>query len=72
MSITRDRGRSDHLRVQLLGPRRYDVLGLDDVVEVGRVIFGDPEGMAFYGLAPIAAMRERFARWRDELLAEKS
>jgi hypothetical protein len=52
MSITRDTDRSDHLRAQLLGPRRYAVLGLDDVVEAGRIIFGDPEGMAFYGLAP--------------------
>jgi hypothetical protein len=52
MSITRDTGRSDRLRAQLLGPRRYDVLSLDDIIEVGRVLTGDPEGMAFYGLAP--------------------
>jgi hypothetical protein len=30
------------------------VLGLDEVVEAGRVLFGDPEGLAFYGLAPSA------------------
>ena len=54
MSIRRDRDRSDHLRAQLLGPRRYDVLSLDEVVEAGRVIFGDPDGLTFYGLAPAA------------------
>jgi hypothetical protein len=52
MSITRDRDRSDRLRAQLLGPRRYDVLSFGDVVEAGRVLTGDPEGMAIYGLAP--------------------
>src|SRR5262249_47270726 len=52
MSIARDRGRSDQLREQLLGPRRHDVLDLDEIVEVGRVIFGAPDGLAFYGLAP--------------------
>jgi hypothetical protein len=52
MQITRDRGRSDSLRAQLLGPRRYEVLSLGDIIEVGRVLTGDPEGMAFYGLAP--------------------
>jgi hypothetical protein len=52
VSITRDRDRSDRLRAQLLGPRRYDVLSLSDVMEAGRVMTGDPNGMAFYGLAP--------------------
>jgi hypothetical protein len=54
MSITRDRDRSDDLRAQLLGPRRYDVLSLDDIVEAGRVLFGAPDGLAFYGLPPSA------------------
>jgi hypothetical protein len=52
MSITRDTGRADRLRAQLLGPRRHDVLSLDDIIEVGRVLFGDPDGMACYGLTP--------------------
>jgi len=54
MHIVRDRVRSDRLRAQLLGPRKYDVLSLGDVIEAGRVLTGDPEGMAFYGLAPSA------------------
>jgi len=52
MPITRDRDRSDRLRAQLLGPRRYDVLSLGDVIEAGLVLTGDPDGMALYGLAP--------------------
>jgi hypothetical protein len=52
MPIERDRNRADHLRAQLLGPRRHDVLPLDEVVEAGRVLFGDPAGLAYYGLAP--------------------
>jgi hypothetical protein len=52
VQITRDRDRADILRAQLRGPRRHDVLSLTDIVEVGRVVYGDPEGMAFYGLAP--------------------
>jgi hypothetical protein len=28
------------------------VLSLSDIIEVGRVLTGDPEGMAFYGMAP--------------------
>jgi hypothetical protein len=54
MQITRDRGRSDALRAELLGPRRYEVVSLGGIIEVGRVLFGDPQGMAFYGLAPAA------------------
>jgi hypothetical protein len=50
--VTRDRSRADRLRAQLLGPRRYDVLGLDEIVETGRILFGDPDGMSFYGLPP--------------------
>ena len=52
MEFTRDSGRSDGLRAQLLGSRRYDVLGFDDVIEAGRIMFGDPEGLTFYGLKP--------------------
>ncbi|HZN17217.1 MAG TPA: hypothetical protein VFB84_03355 [Micromonosporaceae bacterium] len=52
--VTRDRGRANSLRAQLLGPRRHEVLSLDDIVEVGRVLTGDPDGMACYGLAPPA------------------
>jgi hypothetical protein len=51
MQVTRDRERADLVRAQLRGPRRHDVLSLPDIVEVGRVLFGDPDGMAFYGLA---------------------
>jgi hypothetical protein len=50
--IMRDRSQADRLRGQLLGPRRYDVLTLDEVVEVGRVLFGDPDGLSFYGRPP--------------------
>jgi hypothetical protein len=52
MAITRDTAGSDRLRAQLLGPRRYDVLSLDEIIEAGRVFTGDPDGLAFYGLAP--------------------
>ncbi len=52
MQVMRDPGRSDDIRAQLLGPRRYEVLDLDEIIEVGRVLTGDPDGMAFYGLAP--------------------
>lgn len=52
MPVTRDRDRSDRLRAQLLGPRRYEVLSLSDVIEAGRVLTGDPEGIALYGLTP--------------------
>lgn len=54
MPIIRDSSRADRLRGQLLGPRRYDALSLDEVVQVGQVLFGDPEAMSFYGLPPIA------------------
>lgn len=54
MSINRDKSRSDRLRAQLLGPRRYDVLSLDDIVEAGRILIGDPDGLAYYGLPPAA------------------
>jgi len=54
MSIRRARGRSDELRAQLLGPRRHDVLSLDEIIEAGQVIFGAPEGLTFYGLTPDA------------------
>jgi hypothetical protein len=50
--VSRDRGQADRLRGQLLGPRRYDVLSLDEIVQVGRILFGDPEGLSFYGLPP--------------------
>ncbi len=30
------------------------MLDLDGIIEVGRVLTGDPDGMAFYGLAPAA------------------
>lgn len=50
--ITRDGGRADRLRAQLLGPKRHEVLGFGDIVEAGRILTGDPEGMAFYGLRP--------------------
>jgi hypothetical protein len=50
--VKRDRTRSDELRAWLLGPGRHEVLGLDRVVEAGRVLTGDPQGMAFYGLPP--------------------
>jgi hypothetical protein len=52
MPIMRDRSRADRLRGQLLGPRRYDVLTLDDVVQAGRILFGDPDGLSFYGRPP--------------------
>jgi hypothetical protein len=51
--FTRDKGRADRLRGQLLGRRRYDVLNLDEVIEVGRILFGDPDGMSVYGMPPI-------------------
>jgi hypothetical protein len=50
--ITRDPGEADGLRRQLLGPKRYEVLSLGDIIEAGRVLTGDPQGMALYGLAP--------------------
>lgn len=50
--VIRDPTRADRLRSELLGRRRYEELGLDDVVEIGRVLFGDPAGLSFYRLAP--------------------
>jgi hypothetical protein len=61
MPIMRDRSQADRLRGQLLGPRRYDALSLDEVVQVGRTLFGDPEGLSFYGLPP-AVWYERGVR----------
>jgi hypothetical protein len=52
MPFTRDRSRADRLREQLLGPRRYDELSLHEVVQVGRILFGDPDGLSIYGLPP--------------------
>jgi hypothetical protein len=52
MPIMRNRSHADHLRGQLLGPRRYDVLGLDEIVQAGRILIGDPEGLSYYGLRP--------------------
>jgi hypothetical protein len=54
MSIRRDRSQADRLREQLLGPKRHDVLSLDEVLQAGRILFGDPQGMSFYGLPPVA------------------
>jgi hypothetical protein len=53
MPITRDRSGADRLRARLLGPRRYDVLRLDEVVQAGRILFGDQDGLSLYGLAPV-------------------
>jgi hypothetical protein len=53
MPLRRDRARADGLRAQLLGPRRYELLSLDEIIDVGRVLTGDPQGMAFYQLAPV-------------------
>jgi hypothetical protein len=53
MTVTRDGYKADRLRAQLLGPRRYEVLSLDDVVQTGRTLFGDPDGLSFYGLPPV-------------------
>jgi hypothetical protein len=52
VSINRDKSQSDRLRAQLLGPKRHDVLSLTEIIEAGRILTGDPEGMAFYGLPP--------------------
>jgi hypothetical protein len=52
MPITRDTAASDRLRGQLLGPRRHAVLSLEEIIEAGRVLTGDPDGLAFYGLGP--------------------
>jgi hypothetical protein len=52
MSITRAEGGADLLRARLLGPRRYELLSLSDIIEAGRILHGGPEGMAFYGLPP--------------------
>jgi len=52
VSIKRDKSQSDRLRAQLLGPKRHDVLSLSEVIEAGRTLTGDREGMAFYGLPP--------------------
>jgi hypothetical protein len=53
MPFMRDRASADRLRAQLLGPKRYDVLSLDEVVQAGRTLFGDPDGISLYGLAPV-------------------
>ena len=53
MAIARDSSQADRLRGQLLGPRRYDVLSLDEVRQVGRIPFGDPDGLSLYGLRPV-------------------
>jgi hypothetical protein len=52
--ISRDSSQADRLRGQLLGLRRHDALRLDEVLQVGRVLFGDPQAMSFYGLPPAA------------------
>jgi len=54
MSVRRDRSQADRLREQLLGPRRHDVLSLDEVLQAGRILFGEPQRMSFYGLPPVA------------------
>jgi hypothetical protein len=53
MSVRRDRSQADRLHEQLLGPRRHDVLSLDEVLQAGRILFGDPQRMSFYGLPPV-------------------
>jgi len=52
VTVTRDRDRADPLRVELLGPKRYRVLSLEEVVEAGRVFFNDPQGLGLYGMPP--------------------
>jgi hypothetical protein len=52
MTVTRDRQRADILRAELLGPKRNQVLSLEEVLEAGRVLFGDEMGMALYGMTP--------------------
>jgi hypothetical protein len=51
-SPRRDGDRADRLRAELLGPKRYATLSLDEVIEVGRILTGDPDGLSFYGLPP--------------------
>src|SRR5690349_6057761 len=53
MPIMQDRSQADRLRKQLLGPRRYDVLSLDEIVEAGRILIGDPAGLSYYGRPPV-------------------
>jgi hypothetical protein len=52
MRIIRDRDRADELRGRLRGPRKYDVPTLDEIVAAGEILFGDPDGLSYYGLAP--------------------
>ncbi|HEY3010658.1 MAG TPA: hypothetical protein VGJ63_21715 [Micromonosporaceae bacterium] len=48
----RDRDRADRLRTELLGPKRYATLSLDEVIQAGRILTGDPDGLSFYGFPP--------------------
>jgi hypothetical protein len=54
MPVTRDPRRADRLRAELLGPKLHAELGLDEVLEAGRILTGDPNGLSFYGLTPAA------------------
>jgi len=40
------------LRAELLGPKRYRTLTLDEVTDAGLAFFNDPEGLAYYGMPP--------------------
>jgi hypothetical protein len=50
--VRRDTHGSDALRAELLGAKRHQVLGLDDIIEAGRTLTGDPDGLSYYGLPP--------------------
>ena len=52
VTVTRDRRRADMLRAELLGPKRYRTLTLDEVTDAGLAFFNDPEGLAYYGMPP--------------------
>ena len=52
VTVTRDWDRADLLRAELLGPKRYQTLTLDEVTDAGMVFFNNPEGLAYYGMPP--------------------
>src|SRR5262245_40585734 len=50
--MRRDTQGSDALRAELLGAKRHHVLSLDEVIEIGRTLTGDPDGLSYHGLPP--------------------
>lgn len=52
VTVTTDPRRADALRAELLGPKRYQTLTLEEEADAGRAFFSDPGGLAYYGMPP--------------------